>query len=76
MGAEYTVDGFDQETIDERIAALLELWGTQADEDAWDYDEEALHIARQRAFELAVSEPSEIETDLFIKRTILDECRR
>jgi hypothetical protein len=60
---EYTVDGFEQETIDERIDALLEFWGIDEDDDSFEAD-----YRRQKAFNLAVSEPSEITTDLFMRR--------
>lgn len=64
---ESTVEGFEQETIDERIEALLEAWGVVMDEDDDEYDAQEAGYQGQRAFDLAVSYPSEIATDLFME---------
>jgi hypothetical protein len=61
--AGYTAEGFDQETIDERIEALLEQWGVETDPDL----NADLPFDRDRAYQLAVSFPTEIQTDLFIE---------
>ncbi len=60
---EYTAEGFEDETVEERMAILLDAWGVtepDEDEDPADYE-----YRRNRAYELAVSYPSEISDELF-----------
>lgn len=65
--AGYTADGFEQETVDERIEALLEMWGVETDVDPDSRAADDLRYERQRAYDLAVSYPTEVVTDLFLE---------
>lgn len=60
---ERTPEGFTQDVIDERVEVLLEAWGLT--EDDRDDDRGYYEYRESRAYELAVSFPSEIATDLF-----------
>ncbi len=63
MNSEYTAEDFDQEVVDERIAILLATWGYTAEDE--DNDAYAYADAQQRAYDLAVSFPSQISDELF-----------
>lgn len=67
MNTEWTAEGFEQGMVEERIAILLETWDyTEEDMESEDREMQAsVQGAQERAYELAVSFPSEISDDLF-----------
>ena len=61
----------DQDILDERIDALLDLWNVDEDDEDTGYVE----YKRNEAYELAASGPSAISTDMFIELVELGVIR-